>query len=238
MEPSRLLLCFLDESNQFLPGNRETAISFAGILIDSSGVVALTKRLDALLVRSLPVEDRAPETELHAYDLFHRVRTWKTLSPRQSIWIFDQVIRAITEHSLGIFFRLDRSPREDATQLERDVLQSVLQRAGRLAWKSHAHALAVCDERRDGGFRHLDGLPSLVGGFLNATSPGEQAVVIPPLCFAPSHESRVLQAADMLAFILRRRALVRQERSSKSQEAMNSLLRHLDQSDLHVSIEW
>lgn len=238
MDPSRLLLCFLDESNQFVPGNRETAISFAGILIDSSGVLALTNRLDALVARSLPTESHRRDTELHAYDLYHRLGRWKALSPRQSIWVFSEVLRAITDHSLGIFFRLVHSPREDVTEMERDVLESVLQRAGLFALESRAHTLAVCDERRDGGFRHLQGLSSFAVNSPDPSPPIEQVAVIPPLCFAPSHETRVLQAADMLAFILRRRALVRQESSSKSQEAMDSLLRHLDQSGLHVSIEW
>lgn len=237
MDPSRLVLCFLDESNQLLPGNREIAISFAGILIDSAGVLALTRRLDDLLERSLPDEIHASEAELHAYDLYHRLGQWKALSPRQSIWVFDQVIRAITDHSLGIFFKLERTFREHATEMERDVLQSVLLRAGLFGLGSHAHTLAVCDERRDGGFRHLQGLPSLAVESSHGSTPTEQVAVIPPLCFAPSHETRMLQAADILAFVLRRRALVRQERSSKSQEAMDSLLRHLDQSRLHVSIE-
>ena len=237
MDPARLLICFIDESNQFLPDDGETVVSFAGVTIDGAGVLRLSDRLDHLQNALLHADPRGPAVEFHAYDLFHRLGRWSSISPRQSIWAFEQVFVAISECSSGVIFRLSRSTQEEVAQTERSALISLLKQAEAFARDLDAYTLAVFDERRGGGFKHVIGLHHHISAFPSTERTGTQTRVIPPLCFAPSHQSRVLQAADMLAFVLRRRALIPNEASSKAQRAMNVLMHHLESASLRVSIQ-
>lgn len=237
MDFPRLLLCFIDESHQFLPDAGETVVSFAGVIIDAGGVIKLSDRLDHLLGELQPTGPSELPVEFHAYGLFHRRGRWSSLSPRQSIWVFEQVLQAVVECGFGLIFRLRRSAQEGLAESERSALISLLKQVEAFAEEVDAHTLAVCDERRGGGFKHVGDIIHQMSISLPTAASKRRTRVLAPMCFAPSHESRVLQAADILAFVLRRRVLIPHEVSAKAQRAMDALMHHLQSAALHVSIE-
>jgi hypothetical protein len=109
-----------------------------------------------------------------------------------------------------------------AFPLEQICFQHILQRADRIARSRETHCLIIADNRSDRE-RHREhfatyqtrGTP---GVYMHTTLDR----LLDTVHFAPSHQSRMLQAADMLAFIYRRRQTV-QESDPRSEAAMRKL---------------
>lgn len=110
----------------------------------------------------------------------------------------------------------------EALPPEQICFQHILQRVNELAERCDTYALVIADERGDRE-RHrerfaiyqTEGTP---GVYMHTTLDS----LLDTVHFAPSHRSRMLQAADMLAFTYRRHYTVR-ERDPRAQRIMDRM---------------
>ena len=207
-----MLLAFVDESD------RGDFRCFAAVVGDEHATKALTDRLNAI-VRQASVDFGVPRTsEIHGHPLFHGKDDWKDVGARARAGIHEKVIDAILECNVTIPLRSVSEERLRSRQdrknypvrfpAEQVCFQHILQRVDRLAKNASSYALVIADERGDRE-RHrerfatyqTEGTP---GVYMNTTLSS----LLDTVHFAPSRRSRMLQAADMLAFTYRRHQTV------------------------------
>jgi hypothetical protein len=203
----RMLLAYLDESYT-------AAFYFIAALVCPEDVAnPLTKALDDVVrkaARAYPGK-LTTDAELHGHPLFHGRDDWSEMAPlvRARIGVYDDALSAIGAHDVQIVLRgLDiERLRQRYTWPDPPasvVLQHTLERVNGLASRAQTYGLVVADEvhnqqehRVQFGYYRRHGTP----GYLSSTLPQ----LVDTIHFAPSHASRLLQAADLIAFLHRRR---------------------------------
>lgn len=203
-----MYLCFVDESNQ------GDFYAFAGLMVNSEAAKKLTDELNAV-VNQAAVDFGIPRTsEIHAYPLFHGKEVWSGVPTRARIGVFNKVLDAICRQPAHILMRgvpgRKLAARQSANNYpvnfppEQVAFQHLLQRVDSIATREETYALIIADNRSDRE-RHRDhfalyqthGTP---GVYMHTNLPR----LLDTVHFAPSGRSRLLQAADILAFIYRR----------------------------------
>lgn len=227
------MLCYVDESDQ---GNY---FAFAGIMLKPGAVSELSRELDEVVRAATCAFDVSPHAELHAHPIFHGKDDWSALPPRARVDVFTKVVSTSLVHSERILLRAvnrsalarrqNRRGYPEAHSAERVCLTHILQRANIIAEARQSHTLVIADERSDRDV-HRD----LFAAFQRNGTPGEYmrsnlTYLIDTIHFAPSSHSRALQAADMLAFLYRRRLTTR-EPTGQAQVAMDGLWRQIQDS--------
>lgn len=221
-----MFLCFVDESNQ------NDFYGFAAILADEHATKALTGHLNAVVAQAAVDYGIERTAEIHGHPMFHGKEDWADVPIRARISIFEKVIDAIVGADVTILLRAVSASRLLARQNqqhypvkfppEQVCFQHILQRADRVASMRDTYALIIADERGDRE-RHRErfatyqtsGTP---GVYMHSTLPR----LLDTVHFAPSRHSRMLQAADIIAFTHRRWQTVT-ERDSRSQAVMDRL---------------
>ncbi len=221
-----MLLCFVDESD------RGDFHCFSGLIADEGATKALTSDLNQLMRQVAVDYGIDPKTEIHGHPLFHGREGWRDVGQRARANIHEKVIDAIVAADVTILLRsvsakrlLERQSREHYPvdfPPEQICFQHILQRVDRVAKREDALALVIADERGDRE-RHrerfatyqTDGTP---GVYMHTKLDS----LLDTVHFAPSHHSRMLQAADMLAFTYRRFRTIR-EPDPKAQKVMDRL---------------
>lgn len=219
-----MLLCYADESDE------GGYFVFSGVVLKGKGVLQLTRDLDRIVARAARKLGVPRSAEIHAYDLFHMKNDWAGITPTDSIKIFGKVLDAVLSRSERIVLRgvsRERLRRRQAREsyprvysAERVALTQLLQRVEHVARKRTT--LVIADERHDSAeIRDLFSDFKLIG------TPGaymrtDLQRVIDTIHFAPSHRSRALQAADVFAFLYRRR-LAGGEADPRADTAMRAL---------------
>jgi len=221
-----MLLCFVDESNQ---GDFH---GFAALLADDTSTKSLTGALSAIVSQAAVDYGIPATTEIHGHPLFQGKEAWAGVGARARVNLFNQVISAIVDHDVTILMRAvsesrlrERQSREHyPVQFppEQVCFQHILQRANDVATRHDTNALVIADERGDRE-RHRERFAT----YQTTGTPGVYMHtrldrLLDTVHFAPSHQSRMLQAADMLAFTYRRRHTV-QELDPRSAAAMDKL---------------
>lgn len=223
-----MLLCFVDESNH---GDFH---GFAAVIADEHATKSLTATLNRIM-RQASVDYGIPSTtELHAHPMFHGKEAWSRVGERARVGLFFKVVSAIMAEDVMVLLRSVSESRLVARQdsqnypvrfpPEQVCFQHILQRADRVASDKGTHALIIADNRSDRE-RHRErfatyqtqGTP---GVYMHTTLDR----LLDTVHFAPSHQSRMLQAADMLAFIYRRHQTVT-ESDPRAADAMDKLWR-------------
>lgn len=221
-----VLLCFVDESF------RGDFYGFAAVIADEHATKSLTAELNSIM-HQVAVDWGIPRaTEIHGYPLFHGKEAWSSIGNRARIGICEQILGAITSADITILLRAihegrlrERQTRENYPvnfPPEQVCFQHILQRVDGVASRRGTHALVIADERGDRE-RHRErfamyqtqGTP---GVYMHTTLPR----LLDTVHFAPSHHSRMLQAADLLAFMYRRHNTV-VETDARATEAMSRL---------------
>lgn len=223
-----MLLCYVDESFG------DTFYSFAGLLVDGSAAVGLHARLDAA-VRKASMKWGVPAAaEIHAYEVFHGKGQWSPMAsaPRARVAVFHDVVDAFNAVECTVLFRAVHRARLRERQARRNYPEThppeqvcfthLLQRVQHVAERDQTHALVIVDQRDDmERHRELFGLYRAVGtpGWYKTTAVDR---IVDTIHFAPSDRSRLLQAADVLAFLYHRTISVT-ERDPRSAAAMTHL---------------
>lgn len=237
-----MLLCFVDESNA------KDFFSFAGLIADENATKALTDSLNAIMQQAHVDYGIPASTEIHGHPLFHGKESWYGVGPRARVGIHLKVTDAILEQDVTILMRSvgkqalrDRQAKNHYPVTfppEQVCFQHILQRIDEVAKRQRTYALVVADERGDRE-RHRQRFAT----YQAAGTPGVYMhttldSLLDTVHFAPSHHSRMLQAADMLAFTYRRHRTV-QESDARSERAMGQIWERLESSGKLYSVgQW
>ncbi len=237
-----MLLAFVDESDH---GDFRC---FGAILADENATKQLTDQLNALMIQASKDYGIPATTEFHAHPMFHGKEAWEGVGQRARANLHEKVIDAIVGADVTLLLRhvseqrlrdrQDRRGYPDRFPPDQVCFQHILQRVENVASRQGTYALVIADERGDRE-RHrerfavyqTDGTP---GVHRHTTLPS----LLDTVHFAPSHHSRMLQAADMLAFTYRRYQTVR-ETDHRAQRVMDRLWSKLqDSGKLHSPGGW
>jgi hypothetical protein len=223
---ANVLLCFVDESD------RGDFHCFSGLIADEQVTKSLTDVLNQLMLQVSVDYGIDAKTEIHGHPLFHGQEAWKDVGQRARANIHEKVIDAIVAADVTILLRsvserrlLDRQSRESYPvnfPPEQVCFQHILQRVDRVAKLHDQLALVIADERGDRE-RHRERFAT----YQTEGTPGvymhtKLGSLLDTVHFAPSHHSRMLQAADMLAFTYRRFRTI-QETDPRAQKIMDRL---------------
>lgn len=173
----------------------------------------LTVALDDY-VRSLAAKHAtlATRQEFHGYEVFHGKNSWSGLFPRQRVQVFREAFKLIAASRVRIVIRGLDVPAQEARYANpfppyTVVLTKILEKVQSVAKAEDKLALVICDEYHEDD-RHRRLLANYREWPTPSSTPMRLNRIIDTIHFTPSHESRMIQATDMVAFITMRRAAV------------------------------
>lgn len=201
--PDNVLLAYVDESY--------TANHFylAAVVASGDAVRSIEAAYDDLVSEYAARFAIGDDAELHGHDLFQGDAAWGAVPTRARINVYRRALRAIAEADAQVILRGMDVARQRQRYMRADpphevVLGHLLERVNLCVAAQRAWSLVVADEvhtqeRHRTNFRdfRLNGTP----GYMTSTLPR----LLDTIHFAPSHHSRLLQAADLVAFLHRRR---------------------------------
>lgn len=205
-----MLLTYVDESYC------QSCYYVAALVVSEADVRPLTRALDDVVTdAALGFPNHLPhDFELHGHDIFQGKNHYAGLQgmPRARIGIYDKALRAIGEHNVHIILRGVRSERLKARYRDRAfhphavALIQLLERVDQFAERFGELALVIADEPGQ-----ADQQPEYRADLRLAQNHGTWGYrsrrltqIVDTLHFAPSTESRLLQAVDLIAFLYHR----------------------------------
>lgn len=201
-----MLLAYLDESFT------KERYYICAVVVPDDVARPLADALDGVVWDASRAFDVSSRAELHGHPLMQGKGDWAALKDkiRARVGIYEDAMTAIGAHEVHIVCcgvdvdRLKARYGVAADPPHKVVLQHVLERVDRLARKAGQNALIVADEvseedqhQRDLWMYQRGGTP----GYLSS----DLASIVDTIHFVPSHASRLLQAADLVAYMHRRR---------------------------------
>lgn len=204
-----MLLTYLDESYT------KTRYFIAGLLVPDTEARSLTAALDKVVEDASWKQGRVAATaELHAYDLVAGKRDWQKLArdvPAR-IEVYNAALQSVADHDTKIIIRsvdivgLDKRYPYGHDHPHSVVLTHLIERVDEYAESADQYAILIADEVDDQASYRRDLWQyqrSATWGYR-----GRQITrIIDTLHFAPSTSSRLLQAADLVAYLARRVAM-------------------------------
>lgn len=200
-----MLVAYVDESHT------PAYFCFAAVVADEYAIRDLTLRLDAEMDEVSRRFGLPPGVEIHGYPMFHGRDVWSVVPPRSRIWAYERIVSVILNADVRIIFRgihtddfLESGPFAKTITREQLCFQDMLMRLNSLSAKDDTHTLVIVDDRddRESHRAHF----SAHRKFDARAGGGNERLerLLDTIYFAPSYPSRLLQAADVLAFIIRR----------------------------------
>jgi hypothetical protein len=221
----RLLLTYVDESYT------TEWFAIAALLVDGPAAIALTTELDRIASMAAGAYGLGADIELHGHEIFHGRGAWNGVPVRARIGIFDDVIEAISVQDIRIIARAMDVVGQNTRYQKPDppyqiVLRHLLERIDECAVRGNDYALVIADEVSDPA-RHR-------GDLLNYRRIGtigyrrrRLSRIVDTLHYAPSHASRLVQAADMVAFLYRR-TFAHQETDTRARKIKVAMWKRLE----------
>ena len=220
-----VLLTYVDESYT------EAWFTMAALLVDGPAAAALTDELSRVAGAAAKAYGLSPDVELHGHEIFHAGGAWSGVPVRARVGVFDDVIEAIAAQDVLVIARAMDVIGQRARYSELDpphsvVLQHLLERVDECATSRGEYALVIADEV-EGQAKHRADLSSYRDVGTVGYRHRKLTRIVDTLHFAPSHASRLVQAADVITFLYRRVFTHQEsdERSRKAKIAMWSRLR-------------
>jgi Protein of unknown function (DUF3800) len=182
----------------------------AAVVVQDTEVQPLTHALDAVIRNAssrhnlwLPIT-----TELHGYPIFHGKGEWSVLAgmARAQIGVYRETFSAIADHGAHIILRGVNKPGHEARKYadpwhpHKIVLQYVLEDVDQLAEREQQPALVIADEI-DGAVGYRRSLWEYQRFPTDGWRSRTLTHIVDTLHFAPSNASRLVQAADMVAYL-------------------------------------
>ena len=201
-----MLLTYLDESYT------TARYLIAGLLVPDTEARSLTSALDNVVEEASYEHGRIAATaELHGYEIVSATGAWKRLEPDvpARIAIYNAALQVIADHDVMIIIRsvdiigLDKRHPDGHDHPHSVVLTHLIERVDEYAVSVDQNALLIADEvdGQDSYRRDLwEYQRSATWGYRSR----QITRVIDTLHFAPSSSSRLVQAADLIAFLARR----------------------------------
>lgn len=201
-----MLLAYLDESDS------PKRYFVAGVLVPDTEARSLTAALNGVVEEASYEHGRiASSAELHGHEIVNATKAWKRLKPdiAARIEVYNNALQAIADHNVTIIIRsvdkvrLDKRYPDGHDHPHSVVLTHLIERVDEYAERVGQNALLIADEvaGQDSYRRDLwQYQRSATWGYRQR----QITRVIDTLHFAPSHSSRLVQAADLVAFLARR----------------------------------
>jgi hypothetical protein len=200
-----VLLAYVDESYT------TERYYMAAAVVPEASARPLTTALDQVVAKAAVAYGGLDlQAELHAHDLVNARRDWTSLKPalRARIGIYNDAIQALVDHDVHVIVRGVDITRLRARYTLPDhphsvVLSHLIERIDEYATDRAELALMIADEidQQDAHRRDLWSYQRI--GTLGYRSRTITRIV-DTLHFAPSKASRLLQAADLVAYLYRR----------------------------------
>ena len=197
-----MLLAYVDESYS------EDWYYMAALMVRGRQAVTLTNALDQVVAKAAvdhAVDDRA---ELHGHEVFQGRGAWSALPPRARIGVYNGAFQAMAECRVKVILRglrrvglmnQDRLPEKPHVI----VLRHLLERINEHVTHRNTYALVIADEVDEPAKHRAD-----LSAYRSQGTKGDRSQlldrIVDTLHFVPSHSSRLVQAADLLAFMYRR----------------------------------
>jgi hypothetical protein len=227
-----VLLCYLDES----ASNDHYFI--AALIVPEVAAAPLTAALDAVVADAARSYGVPADTELHGHEIFQARGPWEPFAkePRIRIGVYNHAFQAIGDHDVRLILRgmNVKRQRERYTQPDKPhsvVLAHVLERVDEYAARQGELALVIADEVEGQNDYRRD-----LWSFQRKATWGYRSRqltrIVDTMHFVPSHHSRLVQGADLVAFLHRRRSthVENDERAKRANEALwervNSRVEH------------
>lgn len=226
-----MLLTYVDESYT------DNWYTMAALMLDGPAAVGLADAMDQVAATAIKTFDLEPDIELHGFEIFQGRRHWSRVPPRARVGIFDDVVDAVGSQDLHVITRgLDLLGQQVRHSIPDEpysvVLQHLLERVDEFVAEIDDYALVIADEVERQA-KHRADLTRYRGA---GTGDRQRRLsrIVDTLHFAPSHASRLVQAADMIAFLYRRTFTHAEgdERARKAKVAMWNRLKPKIRHDL------
>lgn len=202
-----VLLAYVDESYT------KERYYIAALVVPEHSLIPLVRVLDSVIAtaaRAFP--ELAPTAELHGHDIVGGKGDWKPLQPkmRARIGVYRDATEAIAAQDLAIIVRGVHVPRLHRRYLFPDephsiVLSHLIERIDEYAEARGQLAMLIADEVA-GQDQHRRSLWEYQRTRTRGYRSRQITRVADTIHFAPSSASRLLQAADLVAYLYRRRA--------------------------------
>jgi hypothetical protein len=220
-----MLLTYVDESYT------SEWFTIAALLVDGPAAITLTDELDRIASTAARSYGLGADIELHGHEIFHGRGTWNGAPVRARIGVFDDVIEAISVQDVRVIARaidvVGQSTRsQNPAPPYQVVLQHLLERIDECAVRLNDYALVIADEVSDSA-RHRSDLLSYRKSGTIGYRRRQLSRIVDTLHYAPSKASRLVQAADMIAFLYRR-AFCHQETDPRARKAKVAMWRRLE----------
>lgn len=231
-------LAYLDESYS------ASRYFIAALLIPCHQARSLTEDLDGVVNAAATGYGGVPsDTELHGHDLFQGTGAWEPLKTklRARIGVYAQALKAISAYDVAVVLRgVDRIAQErrysHLIPPHNVVLEHTLERLNDFAEQKGDDILVMADEipgaaghQRDLSFYQRKGTTGYRSRKLSR--------IVDTIYFAPSTASRLLQAADLVAYLHHRIQVSGWGADARASGANKMLWSHI-QSKIHHEWLW
>ncbi|AXV09483.1 hypothetical protein DVS28_a4825 [Euzebya pacifica] len=200
-----MLLAYLDESYD------DDYYWISALICHEPAIQQLTDTMDAIARRTAVAHHTPWEAEFHGHDLFQAKADWVAMKEMHQarIAVYRNVFEAIADAEVRLIVRgVDRNQLlqrygDSAWHPHLVVLSHVLERVDEYAERVNELALVIADQISDEDTYRLN-----LWNFQRTSTIGYRARqltrIVDTLHFVPSNRSRLVQAADMIAFLKRR----------------------------------
>lgn len=219
-----MLLTYVDESYN------STYHYIAAVLVHEDQARSLTFALDQVVTDAADSYGTPADGELHGHCLFQGKDDWVLLHtmPRARIGIYNRAFEAIADHDVEILLRgvnkvrLAKRYKANAWPPHEVVLEHLFERIDSRAKSRQEWALVIADEVSDAD-HHRNSLNFYQRFSTSGYAARRITRVVDTVHFAPSHFSRLLQAADLVAFMhlrIRSQTTATDPRARRANEAL------------------
>jgi Protein of unknown function (DUF3800) len=229
-----VLLAYVDESYT------HDMYFIASLLCPDREALSLTRALDEVVVRACESHGIRPEAELHGHDLFQAKGDWSLLAkaPHARIGIYGEAFQAIGDHDVkivicGVNSRRLRERYTTADDPHALVLANLLERVDEYVARNGEYALVIADEIPQQNRYRVDLSRYKQHGIWGARTR-LLTHIVDTLHFAPSSESRLVQAADLIAFMYQRME-TETTTDARAKRANGAIWAHIGPRILHAS---
>lgn len=203
-----MLLAYVDESHN------KSIYWLVGLVCPEHTITSLTNALDTVARKAaeayVGVRERA---ELHGHDVFHGKGDWSALEkmPRARIGVYNAAFGAIADHDVDILLRGVNTERlrhrYGYSRHPHDVtLEHLLERLDENAALRHdGQPMLVIADEIDRSDIHRGNLWRFQRGATSGYRSRQLTHIVDTMHFVPSDASRLVQAADLIVFLKRRR---------------------------------
>ncbi|MEU1813207.1 DUF3800 domain-containing protein [Micromonospora aurantiaca (nom. illeg.)] len=198
-----MLLTYVDESFT------ARVYWIGALMVPDAVAIPLTEALDAVMADAAKTYGVSADAELHGYEIVHGRKAWSGVPPRVRIAVYKAAMEAIGAPE-GVAIILRGVKREQLIKrysyprpAHEVVLSHLLERVDGYVASQEEYALVIADEVQDQASHRADLSRYRVSGTGGYRSR-KLTRIVDTLHFAPSHASRLVQAADLITYLFQR----------------------------------